>query len=91
MNKGELIEKVAAETGASKAQVGEVLAAITDAITASLKKKKAVAMVGFGTFDVQKRKARIGHNPATGEKIKIKAQTVVKFRPGKALKDTVNK
>lgn len=91
MNKGDLIDKIAAAADITKAQAGEALAAVTDSITASLKKKTAVTLVGFGTFDVSKRKARTGRNPATGKEIKIKAQTVVKFRPGKALKDSVNK
>ncbi|MCH9705415.1 MAG: HU family DNA-binding protein [Proteobacteria bacterium] len=91
MNKSELIEKIATQTDTSKAQANAMLDAFIDAVTSSLKKKNAVTLVGFGTFDIQKRKARSGRNPATGEAIKIKAQTVAKFRPGKALKDAVNK
>ena len=91
MNKSELIEKIAAEAGTSKAQAGAMLDAFVSAITSSLKKKKPVTLVGFGTFDVSKRKAREGRNPATGETIKIKAQTVPKFKAGKALKDAVKK
>lgn len=91
MNKAELIEKIAAETGASKALAGAMVDAFVGAVTSSLKKKKPVTLVGFGTFDIQKRKARDGRNPATGETIKIKAQTAPKFRAGKALKDAVKK
>jgi DNA-binding protein HU-beta len=58
-------------------------------ITKSLKKKNAVTLVGFGTFKVDKRKARKGRNPQTGEVIKIKAKKVPKFVAGKALKDAV--
>ena len=59
-------------------------------VTQALKKKGAVTLVGFGTFKVDKRKARIGRNPQTGEELKIKAKNVPKFVAGKALKDAVN-
>ena len=58
-------------------------------ITKALKKKDTVTLIGFGTFKVEKRKARKGINPQTGEQIKIKAKKVVRFVPGKALKDAV--
>ena len=91
MNKTELIEKIASATEMSKASAGAALEAFVDAVTASLKKKKQVTIVGFGSFDVQRRKARTGRNPATGEAIKIKASNAPRFRAGKALKDAVNK
>ena len=86
MNKGDLVNEVAKVVGTKKeaqAAVDCVLASITK----SLKKKNAVTLVGFGTFKVDKRKARKGRNPQTGEEIKIKAKKVPKFIPGKALKD----
>jgi DNA-binding protein HU-beta len=61
-----------------------------DAVKATLKKGDSVSLVGFGTFEVTKRAARNGRNPATGAAIKIKAAKVPKFRPGKALKDALN-
>ena len=88
MNKGDLVSEVAKVVGTKKeaqAAVDCVLASITK----SLKKKSAVTLVGFGTFKVDKRKARKGRNPQTGEEIKIKAKKVPKFIPGKALKDAV--
>ncbi len=88
MNKGDLVNEVAKVVGTKKeaqAAVDCVLASITK----SLKKKNAVTLVGFGTFKVDKRKARKGRNPQTGEEIKIKAKKVPKFVPGKALKDAV--
>ena len=88
MNKGDLVSEVAKVVGTKKeaqAAVDCVLASITK----SLKKKSAVTLVGFGTFKVDKRKARKGRNPQTGEEIKIKAKKVPKFVPGKALKDAV--
>ncbi|MDM5147868.1 HU family DNA-binding protein [Candidatus Persebacteraceae bacterium Df01] len=91
MNKSEIIEKIATDAGLSKADAGRALSAFIDLISTSLRKKKPVAIVGFGTFDVQKRKARKGRNPQTGEELKIKASIAPRFRPGKTLKDTVNK
>jgi DNA-binding protein HU-beta len=89
MNKGELIAAVAGEAGINKAEAEKVLNAITGSITKSLKKGDSVALVGFGSFSVQKRAARNGRNPQTGESIKIKARKVVKFSAGKGLKETV--
>ena len=60
-----------------------------DTITKALKKNDTVTLVGFGTFKVDKRKARKGRNPQTGETIKIKAKKVPKFVAGKTLKDAV--
>jgi DNA-binding protein HU-beta len=91
MNKSDMIDTMAEAAGISKAQAGEALNALVDGITASLKKKKDVSLIGFGSFSINRRKARKGRNPATGEEIKIKAQTGVKFRAGKALKEAVNK
>ena len=62
---------------------------VFESITKALKKKDTVTLVGFGTFKVNKRKARKGRNPQTGEEIKIKAKMVPKFIPGKGLKDAV--
>ena len=89
MNKGDLVNdvvKVVSTKKEAQAAVDCVFASITQA----LKKKGAVTSVGFGTFKVDKRKARIGRNPQTGEEIKIKAKNVPKFVAGKALKDAVN-
>lgn len=91
MNKTELIDQMAEDTGLSKADAGRALDSFVGSVTKSLKKKKAVVIVGFGSFDISKRKARTGRNPQTGEAIKIKASVVPKFRPGKSLKDAVNK
>ena len=90
MNKSELIDVIARKADISKAAAGRALEAATDAIAAALKKGNTVSLVGFGTFSVTKRAARTGRNPRTGATIKIKASKVPKFRPGKALKDTVN-
>jgi len=89
MNKAELVEKVAGEVGLTKKDVNNVVDAMTLAITDSLAGGEKVTLVGFGTFQVQKRKARQGVNPQTGEKISIPAKDVPKFKPGRSLRETV--
>jgi DNA-binding protein HU-beta len=89
MTKADLIDKIASDTGLSKADSNRALEATLNAIKGTLKKNKKVSLVGFGTFSVSKRKARKGRNPRTGEEIDIKASKSPKFTPGKALKDAV--
>ena len=89
MNKTELIEHIARQADISKAAAGRALEAIVGGIRASLKKGNSVTLVGFGTFIVGKRAARVGRNPRTNQPIKIPAAKVPKFTPGKALKDAV--
>lgn len=88
MNKAELIEAVAKVT-CTKAEASNAVNAVFDNIAKALKKGDSVTLVGFGTFSVKKRKARIGRNPQTGKEIKIAAKKVPAFKPGKELKDTV--
>jgi len=90
MNKGDLVNEVAKVLGTKK-DAQAALDCILETITKALKKRKSepVTLVGFGTFKVEKRKARKGRNPQTGEEIKIKAKRVPKFVPGKALKEAV--
>jgi DNA-binding protein HU-beta len=84
MTKAELIEKMAMDAGISKVAAGAALDSFVDGVTSALKKKEGkVTLVGFGTFQKVRRKARKGRNPQTGEEIKIKATNVVKFKPGK--------
>lgn len=91
MNKAELVESVQKALGAetSKAAAERAVAAVIDGISKGLKKDKAVQLIGFGTFSVTKRAARVGVNPQSGEKIKIKASKTVKFKPGAALKELI--
>ena len=90
MTKAELIEKMAKDAGISKVAAAKVLESFTSSVTKALKKKDGkVTLVGFGTFQKTRRKARKGRNPQTGEAIKIKAKNVVKFRPGKKLSASV--
>ena len=90
MNKGNLIDAIAASTGLSKADAGRAIDATTSAIAGELANSGSVALVGFGTFSVSHRAARQGRNPATGESIWINASNVPKFKAGKALKEACN-
>ncbi|MBR6528689.1 MAG: HU family DNA-binding protein [Firmicutes bacterium] len=90
MNKSQFVEAIAKETGLSTTDAAKAVNAYADVVKAALKKNDKVQLVGFGTFSVSKRAARQGINPATGEKIKIKAANVPKFKAGAALKDALN-
>ena len=89
MNKQELIEKIAKDTGATKTHAAAALESALDGITKSLKKGNPITFVGFGTFKTSVRKARTARNPRTGEPIKIAKRRVPRFTAGKALKDLV--
>ena len=90
MNKGDLISAVADGTGLSKADVGRAIDATTSAIAGELSGGGRVSLVGFGTFSVSHRAARMGRNPATAASIYINASNVPKFKAGKALKEACN-
>jgi len=89
MNKGDLVNEVV-KVVSTKKEAQAAVDCVFASITQALKKKGTVTLVGFGTFKVDKRKARTGRNPQTGEEIKIKAKNVPKFVAGQALKDAVN-
>ena len=91
MNKAELINAVADSADCSKKDAEAVITAALDTITAALKEGDKVQLVGFGSFEVKKRAARIGRNPKTKESIEIPASVVPVFKAGKALKDAVAK
>ena len=96
MNKTELTEKLAAKIGLSKKDAAAVVDALfgtdrTSILTGEMMKGKKITITGFGSFEVRKRKARMGRNPQTGESIKIAASKFPAFHPGKALKDAVKK
>lgn len=90
MNKTELINAVAVSADVSKKEAEAVISAALDAITAALKEGDKVQLVGFGSFEVKKRAARVGRNPKTKEAIEIPASVVPVFKAGKALKDAVS-
>ena len=90
MNKTDLVESVANATGMSKADAGNAVESVFDAISSALSGGGEVRLVGFGTFRVSHRKATQGRNPRTGETIQIMASNQPKFKAGKALKEAVN-
>lgn len=85
MTKAELITKIAEDAGITKVAAVAALDAFMDGVTKALKKGDKLTLVGFGTFSVSKRAARIGRNPFNGETIKIKAKKVAKFKASKDL------
>ena len=91
MNKAELIESVQKGMGAdaTKRAAEEAVATVLDAIAKGVKKDKKVQIIGFGTFEVKKRAARMGRNPKTGEAMKIKASKSVGFKPSSTLKSSL--
>ncbi len=91
MTKTELINAVAAKTGLTKKDSDKAVAAVVEAVTEALVKGDKVALLGFGTFEVRERAARVGINPRTKETIKIAATKAPAFKAGKALKDAVAK
>jgi DNA-binding protein HU-beta len=91
MNKADLIDKIAAASGISKAAAATAIDTTVESVTSALRKGDRVALIGFGTFSVSQRKARNGRNPQTGATIKIAARKVAKFTPGAELRKAVNK
>jgi DNA-binding protein HU-beta len=91
MNKAELIDAIASGAKLTKADAGRALDATIESINKALKKGDRIGLVGFGSFSVAKRAARIGRNPQTGKEIKISAKKVVKFKAGSELSGSVNK
>lgn len=90
MNKAQLIDAVAVAADLPKTVASKALDAVLDCISKSLSDGDIVALMGFGTFSVRDRAARIGRNPKTGAEIHIKAAKVPNFKAGKALKDAVD-
>lgn len=91
MNKTDLIAAVAEQASISKKDAEKAISAVISSITNAMAEGDKVQLVGFGTFEVRARDARMGKNPRTGEAIKIAASKVPAFKAGKALKDIVNK
>ena len=90
MNKAELIDAVADDSDLTKASAARALDSAIENITNALRDGNSVTLVGFGTFTVRQREARMGRNPRTGEANQIKASRVPGFKAGKALKDALN-
>ena len=91
MTKAELIVAMAKDADITKMASAEALSSFMETVARELKKNGKFGLVGFGSFSVIKRKARKGRNPQTGEEIKIKAKKVIKFKPGKALAEKINR
>ena len=90
MNKSQLIEAVAADSGLTKTDSALAIESLLGTVTKTLKKGDEVIITGFGKFSVVKRGARNGVNPRTGEKVKIKASKAPKFSAGATLKQAVS-
>lgn len=86
MNKSELISAIAENSGLTKVDARKALDGFINAATETLKKGEKISLIGFGTFDITERKARVGLNPKTKEKIQIPAKKVIKFKAGSDLK-----
>jgi len=91
MNKTELIKAIATKAELNNKVAAAALDATISSITDALKAGENVQLIGFGTFEVRTRAARTGRNPATGETIEIAESKVPAFKPGKALKDAIDK
>ena len=90
MTKSELVDRVAAKAGSSKASAADSIDAMLSTISEALARGESVAIAGFGTFSVKERAARQGPNPRTGEAITIAASKVASFKAGKGLRDAIN-
>jgi DNA-binding protein HU-beta len=90
MNKADLINKVAEKSGLTKTKTAEVIDTLVGTMQEALSTGEKITLVGFGSFDVSKRDARKGRNPKTGEEIAIAAKSVVRFKSGKELTESVN-
>lgn len=87
--KAELVDEVMGKTGMNKAKSKEAVEAVLEGLQDGLQKGYKISLTGFGTFQVKQQKERSGRNPQTGEMIQIPARKVVKFSPGKNLRDAV--
>ena len=90
MTKAELVDKIVAKTQMTKASADRALKAFLEAVEETLQAESKLTLTGFGTFSVEERKTRQGRNPRTNEPLTIPACKMVKFHPGKQLKDALN-
>ncbi|HEY7510980.1 MAG TPA: HU family DNA-binding protein [Vicinamibacteria bacterium] len=89
MNRAEIVARMARDCGLTKADADRALGAFLDNVSRSLKRGEKVKLVGFGVFDVYRRKPRLGRDPYTGAPIKIPGRRVARFTAGKELKAAV--
>ncbi len=90
MNKSDLIDGMAADSGVTKAAAKKALESFLSNVQGSLQRGNRVSLVGFGSWSVKRRAARDGRNPQTGETIRIQAKNVIKFKAGSDLSSSVN-
>jgi len=90
MNKADLINQVSADTGLTKTKTNQVIDSLLDVMQTALVNGEKITLVGFGTFGLTQRKARKGRNPKTGQEIAIPQKTVVRFKSGATLAESVN-
>jgi DNA-binding protein HU-beta len=90
MNKSQLVEAVASDSGLTKTDSARAIDSLLDTVTRTLKKGDEVSITGFGKFSVVQRAARQGVNPRTGERVKIKASKAPKFSAGATLKQAIS-
>ncbi len=90
MNKQELVSAIAENAGITKVDAEKAVNAFVKTTKEALSKKESIQLIGFGTFSVSERSARTGRNPQTGKEIQIAAKNVAKFKPGKALDESIN-
>lgn len=90
MKKADLVDTIAAKSGAAKAQVQQLVEDVFELMAEALARGEKIDLRGFGTFSVRESAARTGRNPQTGEPISIPARKAPGFKPGKELKDRVN-
>lgn len=85
MNKSDLVNEMAAKTGFQKNETKRIINTLIDVLKTTLKKREKIQLVGFGSFEVVRRAARVGQNPQNGQTINIPAKNVVKFKPSKKM------
>lgn len=90
MNKAELIDSIATRVGVDKRTANSAVEAVLDTVTRAVAKGERVALTGFGVFEKIDRPARMGRNPQTGERVRVKKTSVPKFRPGAQFKGVVS-
>ena len=90
MNKADIISKIVEATNLKRAEADEAITSFLDSIKEGLKNGEKITIIGFGSFSVVERKARMGRNPQTGQEIEIPAKKTVKFNPAVKLKEEVN-
>ncbi|MDQ2972393.1 MAG: HU family DNA-binding protein [Pseudomonadota bacterium] len=91
MNRKELVDALAAKTSLSKADTDHAIGALLEIISDTLKKGESLSLVGFGSFEVRSRAARTGRNPKTGTAVALSGKHVPHFKPGKELRERVNR